>query len=108
MSICCCASVAGVHRILLDSGQMTCESLRSFKSIGFEFEDVVLLTSASVNAIFGDVSTVVKFIEDFDCDFRIDEVDEDFSVDGFAGTEGGSSKDSNGTGIGGFLIGFLS
>ena len=86
MSICCCARVAGVHKILLDSGQMTCESFKSFKSIGLELEDVVLLTSASVNVIFDDESTVVKFIEDFDCDFRIDEVDEDFSVDGFAGT----------------------
>ena len=65
---------------------MTCESFKSFKSIGFELAVVVLLTSASVSAIFGDDSTVVKFIEDFDCDFRIDEVEEDLSVKGFAGT----------------------
>lgn len=88
---------------------MTCESLRSFRSIGFELVDVVLLLTSVSTESFGEESIVVRFVEDFDCDFSIAEAEEVFlRVDGFAGTEGGSSKLSIGAGIGGFLIGFLS
>lgn len=89
MSICCCCKLMGVCRSLFDSGHMTCDNFKSFKSIGFELDDdvvVLLLTSASAIDIFGDESIVVRFVEDFDCDFIMDEVEEDFSVDGFAGT----------------------
>jgi hypothetical protein len=50
-------------------------------------------------------------VEFFNCDFKLDEDEEDFSIDGgFAGTLGGVkiSCPSIGVGIGGFLIGFFS
>lgn len=97
---CCCAAVKLLGAmILLDSGQITCDS---FKSSGLEDEEL----DAAVDAFGSSVALPGVFT----CIFEIDEDEEDRRVDGFAGTDGGLgfSGTSMGVGIGGFLIGFLS
>jgi hypothetical protein len=74
----CCWRLSGAM-IRFDSGQMTCESFRSNGFVaGEEVADV---------AIFGVSTQVVRFVEDFDCSFMLDEEEQIFRVDGFAGTK---------------------
>lgn len=77
MSIaCCCAAVKLLGAIILfDSGQMTCES---FKSSGLDDEEL--------DAVDDDFGSNVALPEIFVSLFDGDEDEEDFNVDGFAGT----------------------
>lgn len=79
MSIACfCAAVRLLGAmILLDSGQITCDS---FKSSGLDGEELV--------AVVDVFRSSVELLEIFVCIFEIDEDEEDLIVivDGFAGT----------------------
>lgn len=74
MSIACfCAAVKLLGAmILFDSGQMTCDSFKSSSLDELE------------GGVFGASTAVLT--EVFGCVFELDEDEEDFNVDGFAGT----------------------
>lgn len=61
--------------ILLDSGQITCES---FKSSGLDIEELVAVVDVFLS--------IAELLETFVCILEIDEDEEDLIVDGFAGT----------------------
>lgn len=71
---------------------MTCDSFKSNGLGNEELDDVdVAAVADKVNEFTGgdtfDNSKFSKLLEDFDCNFMLDEEDEDFNVEGFAGTK---------------------
>lgn len=67
--------------ILLDSGQITCES---FKSSGLDSEEL--------DAVVVVFLSTAELLETFVCILEIDEDEEDLIVDGFAGTRNKESR----------------